>query len=204
MKLITEAADNLLFLKESVNGEMQYYIRGIFMQANIKNKNGRMYPLEVLQKEVARYVREEINEDRACGELGHPQGPTINYDRVSHKITSLKQEGTNFIGEAIVLDTEHGVQVKRLIDGKMKLAVSSRGVGSVKRIGDSDRVQEDFMLATPADIVHNPSAPSAFVKGIMEDVEWTCNNGVWSVKEDQREQLILEDFGNFMIQMKRW
>lgn len=200
MQLITESAESLQFLKESINGQKEYYIRGIFMQANIKNKNGRIYPLHILEKEVARYVREEINQDRACGELGHPQGPTINYDRVSHKIVSLEQEGTNFIGKALILDTEHGVQVKRLLDGKMKLAVSSRGIGTVKKIGDADRVQEDFVLATPADIVHNPSAPSAYVNGIMENVEWVCENGIWSTGTKTDENIILENFEDLLDQ----
>lgn len=196
-RLLTEEVQSFEFLKESVNGEKQYYIQGIFIQGNVKNKNGRVYPLDILQKEVARYIKEEIQQDRAVGELGHPTGPTINLDKVSHKILSLKQEGTNFIGKAIILDTDNGIRVKRLIDGKVKLAVSTRGVGTVKHYGDADRVQEDFRLAT-VDIVHNPSAPNAYVTALMEDVEWEQVNGVWVSTSALNEDEILKNFDSFL------
>lgn len=196
-RLLTEEVQSFEFLKESVNGEKQYYIQGIFIQGNVKNKNGRVYPLDILQKEVARYIKEEIQQDRAVGELGHPTGPTINLDKVSHKILSLKQEGTNFIGKAIILDTDNGIRVKRLIDGKVKLAVSTRGVGTVKHYGDADRVQEDFRLAT-VDIVHNPSAPNAYVTALMEDVEWEQVNGVWVSTSALNEDEILKNFDLFL------
>lgn len=178
MKLITEVTESLDFLLETAEGAKQYFIQGIFLQANIKNRNGRVYPLDILQREVQRYNTKYIHEDRALGELGHPQGPTINLDRVSHKIISLVQEGQNFVGKALILDTPNGKIVKNLIDAKVKLAVSSRGMGTLKQFGGSSRVQEDFMLATPADIVADPSAPDAFVNGIMEGVEWLWSNGV--------------------------
>ena len=164
--------------EQKENGKKDYKIKGIFMQAEIKNKNGRVYPQEILQKEVARYNKEFINENRAYGELGHPSGPTINLERVSHMITDLTKEGNNYIGEAKIMDTPYGKIVKNLMDEGAKLGVSSRGMGSLKQNGDSQVVQKDYHLATAADIVADPSAPDAFVEGIMEGKEWIWDNGV--------------------------
>ena len=159
------------------NGKKNYKIRGIFMQADIKNKNGRVYPMEILQKEVARYEKNFINEKRAYGELGHPEGPTVNLERASHMITSLHQDGKNFIGEAKILSTPMGNIVKTLMDEGASLGVSSRGMGSLEEKDGVNYVRSDFYLATAADIVSDPSAPSAFVEGIMEGKEWVWNNG---------------------------
>jgi hypothetical protein len=178
MKLITELIESVEILKEDVEGVRHYYIKGIFLQANIKNRNGRVYPMPVLQREVARYVRENVHRSRALGELGHPSGPTINLDRVSHKIEELVQEGENFIGKALVLDTPNGKIVQNLLDAGVQLGVSSRGMGSIRNVNGTDKVQDDFILATPADIVADPSAPDAFVNGIMEGVEWVWDNGI--------------------------
>ena len=174
MKLITETIEDIEVLTEDVKGGKSYKIRGVFMQADIKNRNGRIYPVETLQKEVNRYTKEFINKKRAFGELGHPDGPTVNLERVSHMITSLKPEGKNFIGEAKVMDTPYGKIVKNLIDEGAQLGVSSRGMGSIS----NGRVGSDFYLATAADIVADPSAPDAFVEGIMEGKEWVWDNGV--------------------------
>ena len=179
MKLITETIENIEVLKEEkANGKKDYKIRGVFMQADIKNRNGRIYPVETLAKEVKRYTNEFINKKRAFGELGHPDGPTVNLERVSHMITSLKPEGKNFIGEAKVMDTPYGKIVKNLIDEGAVLGVSSRGMGSIQQQGGRNLVGKDFYLATAADIVADPSAPDAFVEGIMEGKEWVWDNGV--------------------------
>ena len=179
MKLITETIENIEVLKEdNGNGKRDYKIRGVFMQADIKNRNGRVYPVETLAKEVKRYTNEFINKKRAFGELGHPDGPTVNLERVSHMITSLKPEGKNFIGEAKVMDTPYGKIVKNLIDEGAQLGVSSRGMGSIQRMSGKNVVGNDFYLATAADIVADPSAPDAFVEGIMEGKEWVWDNGV--------------------------
>ena len=179
MKLITETIENIEVLKEdNGNGKKDYKIRGVFMQADIKNRNGRVYPVETLAKEVKRYTNEFINKKRAFGELGHPDGPTVNLERVSHMITSLKPEGKNFIGEAKVMDTPYGKIVKNLIDEGAQLGVSSRGMGSIQRMSGKNVVGNDFYLATAADIVADPSAPDAFVEGIMEGREWVWDNGV--------------------------
>ena len=179
MKLITETIENIEVLKEdNGNGKKDYKIRGVFMQADIKNRNGRVYPVETLAKEVKRYTNEFINKKRAFGELGHPDGPTVNLERVSHMITSLKPEGKNFIGEAKVMDTPYGKIVKNLIDEGAQLGVSSRGMGSIQRMSGKNVVGNDFYLATAADIVADPSAPDAFVEGIMEGKEWVWDNGV--------------------------
>ncbi len=179
VKLITEAqdftADN--FIVEEKNGKKDYKIRGIFMQSNIKNRNGRVYPKEVLMKEVKSYNKEFIDKNRAFGELGHPDGPTVNLDRVSHMITSLKQDGDNFIGEAKIMDTPMGKIVKNLMDEGATLGVSSRGMGSLDSRGAANYVRSDFKLATAGDIVSDPSAPSAFVEGIMEGKEWVWDHG---------------------------
>ena len=184
MKLITETIEDIEVLTEDKsNGGKDYKIRGVFMQADIKNRNGRVYPVETLAKEVTRYTKEFINKKRAFGELGHPDGPTVNLERVSHMITSLKPEGKNFIGEAKVMDTPYGKIVKNLIDEGAQLGVSSRGMGSIQSSSRGSVVGKDFYLATAADIVADPSAPDAFVEGIMEGKEWVWDNGI--VKEVQ-------------------
>jgi|TARA_R110000851_G_scaffold164066_4_gene308126 hypothetical protein len=174
MKLITELNEEVKYVVEEVDGKKKnYFIEGVFMQGDIKNRNGRMYPKEVLAKEAARYNKEYIQKNKAYGELGHPQGPTINLERVSHMIKSLVPEGSNFIGKAKVLDTPYGNIVKSLIDEGAQLGVSSRGMGTLKeKQGGAQEVQSDFMLSTAADIVADPSAPEAFVNGVMEGVEW--------------------------------
>ena len=179
MKLITETIEDIEVLTEAnTKGGKDYKIRGVFMQADIKNRNGRVYPVATLSKEVARYTTEYINKRRAFGELGHPDGPTVNLERVSHMITSLKPEGKNFIGEAKIMDTPYGKIVKNLIDEGAQLGVSSRGMGSIQSTGQGNVVGKDFYLATAADIVADPSAPDAFVEGIMEGKEWVWENGV--------------------------
>jgi len=179
MKLITETIEDIEVMTEAnANGGKSYKIRGVFMQADIKNRNGRVYPVQTLAKEVARYTQEFINKKRAFGELGHPDGPTVNLERVSHMITSLKPEGKNFIGEAKVMDTPYGKIVKNLIDEGAQLGVSSRGMGSIQQSQGRNVVGKDFYLATAADIVADPSAPDAFVEGIMEGKEWVWDNGI--------------------------
>ena len=178
MKLITETIEDVQILTEETNGKKDYKIRGVFMQADIKNRNGRIYPVETLAKEVRRYTKEFIEKKRAFGELGHSDGPTVNLERVSHMITSLKPEGKNFIGEAKVMDTPYGKIVKNLIDEGAVLGVSSRGMGSIQQQNGRNMVGKDFYLATAADIVADPSAPDAFVEGIMEGKEWVWDNGV--------------------------
>jgi hypothetical protein len=178
MKLITEINESVKILKEEKNGERTYFIEGVFLQADLKNKNGRVYPLEIMQREVQRYVNEYVAKNRAYGELNHPQGPTINLDKVSHMIKEIRQQGNDFYGKAKVLDTPMGKIVKSLIDEGANLGVSSRGIGSLKSMNGADVVQDDFMLATAADIVADPSAPSAFVRGIMEGVEWVRDGDV--------------------------
>jgi len=178
MKLISEAVDNIEYITEEAdNGKKNYKIRGVFMQADIKNRNGRVYPYDVLEKEVRKYNKNFINEKRAYGELGHPDGPTVNLERVSHMITKLHPDGKNFIGEAKILGTPMGNIVKNLMDEGAKLGVSSRGMGSLKSQNGANYVGNDFYLATAADIVADPSAPNAFVEGIMEGKEWVWNNG---------------------------
>jgi hypothetical protein len=173
MKLIREEIESVEFITEEKNGKKSLYIEGIFLQGNIKNRNGRMYPMETLQKEVNRYNEAHVQSGRALGELGHPDGPTVNLDRVSHKITSLRESGSNFIGRAKILDTPMGQIAKSLIGEGVKLGVSSRGIGSLKPTKEGfNVVGDDFMLATAADIVSDPSAPDAFVEGIMEGKEW--------------------------------
>ena len=177
MKLITETIENIEVLTEERNGKKDYKIKGIFMQADIKNRNGRIYPEEVLAKEVKRYNKDQINQNRAYGELGHPEGPTINLERASHMITKLYPDGKNFIGEAKILSTPMGEIVKNLLDDGAKLGVSSRGMGSLAQKNGANYVNGDFYLATAADIVADPSAPNAFVQGIMEGKEWVWNHG---------------------------
>ena len=179
MKLICELTESVDYelIEEGAGKSKQYFIEGIFMQSEQKNKNGRIYPKEVLQKEVKRYNKEYVEPKRAFGELGHPDGPTVNLDKVSHMITELVEDGKNFIGRAKILDTPNGQIVKSLIDEGARLGVSSRGMGTLKPDKKAQIVQDDFYLATAADIVADPSAPNAFVEGVMEGKEWVWNNG---------------------------
>lgn len=187
MKLICELQEAVNYeLLEEENKPKQYFIEGIFMQSEKKNKNGRIYPLDVLEKEVNRYVREYVEPKRAFGELGHPDGPTVNLDRASHMIHSLQKEGKNFIGRAKILDTPNGKIVKNLIDEGAKLGVSSRGMGTLKPESKAQIVQSDFYLATAADIVADPSAPNAFVEGIMEGREWIWDGGLLREQDVER------------------
>ena len=180
MKLICEVNEqDVEYITEAKeNGQKDYKIKGVFMQGEIKNRNGRVYPMQVLDEQVKKYTDNYVNQNRAYGELGHPSGPTINLERVSHMITDLTKDGTNYIGEAKIMDTPYGKIVKNLMDEGAKLGVSSRGMGSLKQNGDSQVVQKDYHLATAADIVADPSAPDAFVEGIMEGKEWVWDNGV--------------------------
>ena len=184
MKLITEEIQDIQYLVESDGkGGKNHFITGIFMQAEKQNRNGRVYPMSVLSKEAERYNRDYVSKGRAFGELGHPENPQINLDRVSHMITSLKPEGTNFIGKAKILDTPNGKIVKSLLDGGASLGVSTRGVGSLKAYNGYQQVQDDYKLATAADVVADPSAPDAFVQGIMEGKEWIFENGKWRERD---------------------
>ena len=180
MKLICEVNEqDVQYITEAnENGQKDYKIKGVFMQGEIKNRNGRVYPMQVLDEQVKKYTDNYVNQNRAYGELGHPSGPTINLERVSHMITDLTKEGNNYIGEAKIMDTPYGKIVKNLMDEGAKLGVSSRGMGSLKQNGNSQVVQKDYHLATAADIVADPSAPDAFVEGIMEGKEWIWDNGV--------------------------
>ena len=178
VKLFSESVEEVEYITEAKeDGSKSYKIRGIFMQADIKNRNGRVYPMEILENEVGKYNKNFIKEKRAFGELGHPEGPTVNLERVSHMITSLTPDGKNFIGEAKIMDTPMGKIVKNLMDEGAKLGVSSRGMGSLNQKNGASYVRDDFYLATAADIVADPSAPNAFVEGIMEGKEWVWNNG---------------------------
>ena len=183
MKLISEEINNAEYLIEETNGKKDYKIKGIFLQSELKNRNGRIYPKDVLMKEVKRYNQDFVNKKRAFGELGHPDGPTINLERVSHMITKLYPDGNNFIGEAKIMNTPYGKIVKGLIDEGAQLGVSSRGMGSLVQRGGMNVVSDDFYIATAADIVADPSAPDAFVEGIMEGKEWVWDNGVLTEKD---------------------
>ena len=211
MKLISEEIQDAEYLIEDANGKKNYKIKGIFLQSDIKNRNGRVYPKEIMIKEVNRYNKEFVEKKRAFGELGHPDGPTVNLERVSHMITNLQQDGTNYIGEAKIMNTPYGKIVKGLIDEGAQLGVSSRGMGSLEQRNGANYVKSDFMLATAADIVADPSAPDAFVQGIMESKEWVWNNGrlverdvdAWrkeirSASRRKLEEKKLEIFGNFL------
>ena len=188
MKLIREEINEAQYIIEEDNGKKAHKIKGIFMQANIKNRNGRVYPQEVLEKEVNRYNKEFIDRQRAFGELGHPDGPTVNLERVSHLITKLEGDGKgNYIGEAKITDTPYGKIVKSLIDEGAQLGVSSRGMGSLENRGGTNYVKSDFYLATAADIVADPSAPQAFVNGVMEGKEWVWDNGI--IKEQDVSEI---------------
>ena len=179
MKLIREEVESVEFIVEQKNGKKSMYIEGVFLQGNIKNRNGRMYPMETLRREVGRYNENHVQSGRALGELGHPDGPTVNLDRVSHKIVSLRENGSNFIGKAKILSTPMGKIASSLIEEGVKLGVSSRGIGSLKQTREGvNIVGDDFMLATAADIVADPSAPDAFVEGIMEGKDWVWDGGI--------------------------
>ncbi len=216
MKLISEEAIEVNFVtEEDDNKKKNYFIEGIFMQSETKNRNGRVYPKAILQKEVKRYTEKFINTKRAFGELGHPDGPTVNLERVSHMITELVEDGDNFLGRAKIMDTPYGKIVKNLIDEGAKLGVSSRGMGSLKPVQDGlQEVQNDFYLATAADIVADPSAPDAFVSGIMEGKEWVWDNGLIKEKEIveyqkrverateiSRNKVRIEAFENFITKL---
>jgi len=191
MKLISEFNDygvSPVIIEENEKGQKEYFIEGVFMQSEIKNRNGRVYPKEVMQKEVSRYVKEFVEKDRAFGELGHPDGPTINLDKVSHLITKLEEDGNNFVGRAKILSTPNGQIVRNLIDDGAKLGVSSRGLGSLEEKGGAQYVKNDFQLATAGDIVADPSAPEAFVNGIMEGTEWVYNNGILTAMQVDKMQ----------------
>ena len=194
MKLISEYNDyqmSPVIIEENEKGQKEYFIEGVFMQSEIKNRNGRVYPKEIMEKEVNRYRKEFVEKDRAFGELGHPEGPTINLDKVSHLITSLEEDGNNYVGRAKILSTPNGQIVRNLIDDGAKLGVSSRGLGSLEEKGGAQYVKGDFQLATAADIVADPSAPEAFVEGIYEGVEWIMSNGILKAvdSESMRTQL---------------
>jgi len=206
-KLIKEEVSEVNFLTEMNNGKKEHYITGVFMQAEQKNKNGRVYPMHILRNEVDRYNRDYIMKNRAFGELGHPENPTINLDRVSHMITSLSPEGTNFIGKAKILDTPNGKIVKSLLDGGANLGVSTRGVGSLKPQSGVQLVQDDFHLATAADIVADPSAPDAWVTGIMEGTEWVLTNSGWKPVQYEKAQTMLKEASKSEIEdvaLKLW
>ena len=212
MKLIREEIESIEVLTEEKNGKKHFYIQGPFLQGDIKNRNGRIYESKILAKEVQRYNESYISKNRAMGELGHPDGPTVNLDRVSHKITSLTQEGSNFIGKAKILETPMGRIAGALLNDGVTLGVSSRGMGSISQRNGVNYVGEDFMLATAADIVADPSAPDAFVQGIMEGKEWVWDNGllrecdVQTVKErldnvsrHQLDEAILDSFHDLLM-----
>ena len=194
MKLISEFNDYAIspvIVEGKEDGKKDYFIEGIFMQSEIKNRNGRIYPKEVIQKEVKRYNKEFVEKKRAFGELGHPEGPTINLDKVSHMIEKLEEDGNNFVGRAKILSTPNGQIVKNLIDDGAKLGVSSRGLGSLESKGNAQYVKDDFQLATAGDIVADPSAPEAFVNGIMEGTEWVYESGILKARD-------IEDMQNEM------
>ena len=189
MKLITEVVDEnaIEFITEENNGQKSHYIKGVFMQAEQKNRNGRIYPKKVLDEQVRKYINNYVVQNRAFGELGHPDGPVVNLERVSHMIKELNEDGNNWVGKAKIMDTPYGKIVKNLIDEGAKLGVSSRGMGSLKNVKGTNIVQDDFYLATAADIVADPSAPEAFVEGVMEGKEWVWDNGV--IKEREIEKI---------------
>ena len=200
MKLITETIEDVKLLTEEKDGKKLLYIEGVFLQSELKNRNGRMYPFEVLNREVERYNEEYVQSKRALGELGHPDGPTINLDRVSHRIVSLKAEGNNFIGKAQILDTPMGNIAKNLLGEGVQLGVSSRGMGSIQKKEDCNVVADDFMLTTAADIVADPSAPDAFVNGIMEGKEWVWDNGLLKEREVAKYQRYIESASRHQLE----
>jgi hypothetical protein len=195
-KLITEMV-HCQVITEGTGTAKKYFLEGINLQGEIPNKNNRKYPMKILDREVNRYIKEYVNENRALGELGHPENPSINLDKVSHKFQWLKKDGNNYIGRALVLDTPNGKITKALMDAEVKLGMSTRGTGSLRNIGGINEVQEDFTLNTAGDIVADPSAPDAFVNGIMEGVEWIWNNGVYSIERaEQTKKEILKASSN--------
>lgn len=194
MKLITELNEHIKFIsEEGVEGKKNLYIQGPFIQTEVKNRNGRMYRSESVAKEVKRYNEDYVNKGRALGELGHPDGPSINLDRVSHRIVSLTQEGNDFMGKAQILNTPMGEIARNLIESGVQLGVSTRGMGSLKEINGVQVVQDDFYLATAADIVADPSAPNAFVNGIMEGVEWVWDNGMLKTQELEKAKRVINE-----------
>jgi len=193
MKLITEQIEDVKILTEEKDGKKLLYIEGVFLQSELTNRNGRRYPFEVLNREVERYNEEYVKTKRALGELGHPDGPTINLDRVSHRITNLRAEGNNFMGKAQILDTPMGKIAKSLLDEGVQLGVSSRGMGSIDKQEGVSIVRDDFMLTTAADIVADPSAPDAFVNGIMEGKEWVWDNGILKEREIAKYQRYVDE-----------
>ena len=203
MKLITEKVEDVKVLTEEKNGKKRLYIEGTFLQGEIKNRNGRMYPLSTLEREVSKYNEQYIKSGRSLGELGHPDGPTVNLDRASHLITSLVQEGNNFRGRARILDTPMGNIAKNLLDEGVKLGVSSRGIGSLKETNGCKIVADDYMLATAADIVADPSAPDAFVNCIMEGKEWVWTNGIIKESEIANIKRGLDNAPNFKVLEER-
>ena len=210
MKLISEFNDysvSPVIVEGKEDGKKDYFIEGIFMQSEIKNRNGRIYPKEVIQKEVKRYNKEFVEQDRAFGELGHPEGPTINLDKVSHMITKLEEDGNNYVGRAKILSTPNGQIVRNLIDDGAKLGVSSRGLGSLEQKGGAQYVKDDFQLATAGDIVADPSAPEAFVNGIMEGTEWVYENGLLTARQfDEMQTEIRSAKSNNLeeVTIKQW
>jgi hypothetical protein len=217
MKLITEVNDNVRYITEEKDGKKSLYIEGVFLQSNLKNRNGRMYPADIMEKEVQRYMTEAVENKRAFGELGHPDGPSINLDRVSHIVTELYRDGDNWMGKAKITDTPMGNIARGLIESGGQLGVSSRGLGTLKENRDGVQiVQDDFHLATAADIVADPSAPDAFVRGIMENKEWVIVNGLWTEQSNdmakkvikkaskkQLEEAKLAVFENFLNRLAR-
>jgi hypothetical protein len=200
MKLITETIENVQVLTEERDGKKLLYIEGVFLQSELKNRNGRMYPFSVLNREVERYNEEYVKTKRALGELGHPDGPTVNLDRVSHRITDLRAEGNNFIGKAQILDTPMGNIAKSLLGEGVQLGVSSRGMGSIQKSEECSIVADDFMLTTAADIVADPSAPDAFVNGIMEGKEWVWDNGLLKEREVAKYQRYIESASRYQLE----
>ena len=200
MKLITETIEDVQILTEEKNGKKLLYIEGVFLQSEMTNRNNRRYPFEVLNREVERYNQEYVKTKRALGELGHPDGPTINLDRVSHRITNLRAEGNNFMGKAQILDTPMGKIAKSLLDEGVQLGVSSRGMGSIDKQEGVSIVRDDFMLTTAADIVADPSAPDAFVNGIMEGKEWVWDNGLLKEREVAKYQRYIESASRYQLE----
>ncbi len=203
MKLISEEISQAEYLVEETNGKKDYKIKGVFLQSNIKNRNGRIYPKEILVKEVTRYNKEFVNKKRAFGELGHPDGPTVNLERFCHMVKSLTPDGKDFIGEAKIMNTPYGKIVKGLIDEGAQLGVSSRGMGSLINRGGRNYVKDDFYLATAADIVADPSAPDAFVEGIMEGKEWVWDNGALVEKDIEAWRMEIYKAKKFELDEKK-
>lgn len=215
MKLIREFTEDTQIITEEKNGVKQLFVEGIFLQSNIKNRNGRIYPQEIMDKEVQRYIKESINTNRAMGELGHPENPSINLDKVSHKIVSLVKEGNNWRGKALILDTPMGNIARGLIGGGVTLGTSSRALGTLKEQNGVKIVQNDFTLATAGDLVADPSAPDAFLEGIMESKEWVFINGMFeevdidrtkkiikSTKKADLKEMSLKEFASFLNAIK--